>query len=193
MSWGGQTHILSSENKPALTLSPAWTFCIEQDMSVSCLEQHLCTSTRNPSKVHVVPCSLQFFIWLGSVKWRSAAEIGLIWAIWFPEKTFVLQVLYETPKIAGFLCKPRNNPASICLTSQTVPSMQTYGWIFPTACLVMKRDLPQLSQGFRKPQRKPQWPQPKSESKFKGLPLPLNTAGLYSNRLDLRGHLAPRI
>lgn len=111
----------------------------------------------------------------------------------FIERTFVLQVLCEASKIAAFLCQPQNNPSSICLTSQTVPSMQICWWIFPTGRLVVKRDLPQLAQGFRKPQRKPQQPQPKFESKFKGSPSPLNTAGLCSNRLDLRGHLAPRI
>lgn len=74
----------------------------------------------------MVGFSLQFFIWLGSVKWRSTVEIGLIWgnltASVLTERTFVLQVLYKAPKIADFLHKPQNNPANIWRDSPHIPN-----------------------------------------------------------------------
>lgn len=72
----------------------------------------------------------------------------------FTEETFVLQGLSEAPKIADFVCEPQNNPVSMCLTSQTAPSMQICRWIFPTDCLVMERDLPPTCSGLQKTSEK---------------------------------------
>lgn len=65
------------------------------------------------------------YTWSGSVRYfssglgegRSTVEISFIWGNLtvsvFTERTFVLQVLFKAPKIAGFQPKPHNNPASI--------------------------------------------------------------------------------
>lgn len=58
----------------------------------------------------MVTFSLQFFIWLGSVKWRSTAEIGLIGGIW---------LFREDLCPPGFLMKPQRLQ-TFCVSHETI-------------------------------------------------------------------------
>lgn len=207
MSRRGQTDIPSfaAENKPVLPFNPIW---IVQVGKVGLFSQrvsgYVCILPV-ATPVHQQLENALKYTWSDSVcnfssglgvlnedQLLKSASFGGIWLRLCLQRGPLSSRFYIKPQRLQTFCIShktiQQTSGETRLTSQTAPFMQIYQYIFPTDCLVMKRDLP-LAQGFKKPSQ----PQPKFESKFKGSPLPLNTAGICSNRLDLGGHVAPRI
>lgn len=167
MSHRGQTDILSfaAENKPVLPFNPVQTV---QRGKAGLLSQHISRyvcilpvatpvhqQLENPLKYTWSDSVCNFSSGLGVLnedqllKSPSFREIWLYLRFqrrplssWFyikPQRLLTLCVSHKTIQQAS---------GETCFTSQTAPFMQIYQYIFPTDCLVMKRDLP-LGQSFK--------------------------------------------
>lgn len=165
MNQRGQTDILSFETKPALPFNPIQTVQLRK---AGLFSQHISGYVcilPVATPVHQQLENLLKYTWSDSVcnfssglgvlnedQLLKSASFGGIWLCLHLQRGPLSSRFYIKPQRLQTFCISHKTiqqaSGETCLTSQTVPFMQIYQYIFPTDCLVMKRDLP-LAQGFK--------------------------------------------
>lgn len=166
MNRRGQTNTLSFENKPAVHFNPAWTVQLRK---AGLFSQHISgyvcilpvatpvhQQLENPRKYTWSDSVCNFSSGLGVLnedQLLKSASFGGIWLCLRLQRGPLSSRFYIKPQRLQTFCISHKTiqqaSGETCLTSQTVPFMQIYQYIFPTDCLVMKRDLPKVAQGFK--------------------------------------------